>query len=160
MSQEIKLRFTGELLHAIDPKNRVTVPAAWRDETYSSIVLIRSKKEGFSVVKCYTKEGLEKHLQNTSEIARALGHTAIAIKRKVERIASQCFTADLNSQGKVVLPKVVLQHLKYPDKIDKEDATLVGYSDHFCIWRPKDYQTYSDSLGDEDDELQELFDIS
>ncbi len=157
MSEEINLRFTGEVLHTIDPKNRVTIPAVWRDDSYSRIMLIRSDYENYPVIKCYTLDGLTRQLQQRRIMALEAGFSEDEIEDEIESISSACINADLNSQGKVVLPKKVFQHLNFPPEFEKEDLYLVGYGNFFRIWRTADFLAHSATKKASDSRIRSIF---
>ncbi len=146
MSNEVGFKYLGLAKYTLDPKNRVTIPVSWRDESTANIALLRSSLDGYDVLKCYSHTWLSAFLEEKEKELISRGYDASAVARNVEVIASSCQTATLNSQGKVVIPKDALEHIGCSGAAgasnEQRTVKVVGYGRFFRIWRLADYEEY------------------
>jgi MraZ protein len=114
--------FYGEYEHAIDDKNRLTLPARFRHSLAGGIVLARGIERNIDV---YPSDSWH---ENTARIAEldSLSREAREMKRYVFGGAA---VAELDRQGRVLLP----QHLAEHAGITK-DVVVTGVHDHVEIW--------------------------
>ena len=118
--------FTGEYYHTVDSKNRIFVPAKFREELGESFMVVRDIRE--KILKVYSTEGWEEYLAPIKRQERRLAEKAL---RYLHRNASQV-TPD--SQGRILIPAALLEYAE----IEKE-AVFVGCSSCCEIWSANNY---------------------
>ena len=118
--------FTGEYNHTVDAKNRIFVPARFREELGESFIVARDVRQ--HILKVYSLEGWEAYLAPIKQQERRLAEQAL---RYLHRNASQV-TPD--AQGRILIPSALLEYAE----IDKE-AVFVGCSDYCEIWSTGNY---------------------
>ncbi len=130
--------FTGEYRHSVDDKGRIAVPAKFR-----------AQLAGGAVVSRWLEQCLAIHtLAGWAKLATRLESLAIADPnaRRFERfIFGGAFEADLDRQGRVVLPA----NLREMAGLATE-AVIVGSRDHAEIWAPARWDDYRRALEDPD----------
>jgi MraZ protein len=114
--------FYGEYEHAIDDKNRLTLPARFRHSLASGIVLARGIERNIDV---YPSDSWHENMARIAELD-SLSREARDMKRYVFGGAA---VAELDRQGRVLLP----QHLAEHAGITK-DVVVTGVHDHVEIW--------------------------
>lgn len=134
--------FAGEFRHALDAKNRLTVPARWRTE---------GKEEDFFVIKnplnaCLTVmpppvfRRLSDEAYARAEPARRQGF--------LRRLFSQAQQVKTDRQGRFVLTE---EHCKAAGL--RGDVLLTGVVDRFEIWSEAEWRKFSDA---EEDNYKEV----
>lgn len=118
--------FTGEFNHTVDSKNRIFVPAKFREELGASFMVVRDIR--CPILKVYSIEGWEEYLAPIKRQERRLAERTL---RYLHRNASQV-TPD--AQGRILIPSSLLEYAE----IDKE-AVFVGCSDYCEIWSAANY---------------------
>jgi MraZ protein len=115
--------FFGEYEHSIDEKSRVTIPARFRDEFASGLVLSKGLDANIDV---FPREAwsmtVESRLAELDPLARKT--------RELRRyFFSGAAEAELDKQGRVLVPSTLLRYAT----LDKE-IVLAGVYDHLEIW--------------------------
>ena len=118
--------FTGEYNHTVDSKNRIFVPAKFREELGESFIVARDVRA--HILKVYSLEGWEAYLAPIKQQERRLAEQAL---RYLHRNAAQV-TPD--AQGRILIPSALLEYAE----IEKE-AVFVGCSDYCEIWSAGNY---------------------
>jgi MraZ protein len=118
--------FYGTHEHTIDEKNRLTLPAKFRDGLAGGVVLV----PGFdNTVDVYPRESWEANVERITTLD-SLTREAREMKRFV---FGGTIVTELDKQGRVLVPPGLLRHAG----LGKEVA-VVGVHDHIEIWsRPK-----------------------
>ena len=119
--------FTGEFEHSVDSKNRIFVPAKFREELGESFMVVRDIRG--PILKIYSIEGWQEYLAPIKTQERKIAEKAL---RYLHRNAAQ---VSPDSQGRIVLPASLLQYAQ----IEKE-AVVVGCSDYCEMWSLKNYR--------------------
>ncbi|MBQ8408818.1 MAG: division/cell wall cluster transcriptional repressor MraZ [Clostridia bacterium] len=137
--------FTGEYEHSVDSKNRIFVPAKFREELGESFMVVRSIRG--QVLKVYSLEGWKDYINPIKAQERKLSEKAL---RYLHRNAAQV-TPD--GQGRILLPPALLSFAQ----IEKE-AIFVGCSDYCEIWSVENYEREIEAEDAEDirEELERL----
>ncbi len=136
MNQELStVMFTGNVMHKLDPKSRVAVPAGWRIAHDNPLILIDAKHDGYPVVKCYTRASFAEKIASIRRHAESLGAQPGEIDQYVGSIIGWSYEAEVSAQGKLLIPKQQREKLGLADA-----ATLVGRGDFFEIWSPSDFE--------------------
>lgn len=121
--------YTGEFRHGIDPKNRVTIPSAWRSgaaecfhvsvNTSGSSLLVFSPEEFRKVIDDV------KALPNISPRER---------QQFIQQFAAGAMECSADKQGRMVLPVELCNRIGL-----QGEAVLVGAFSRFEIWNPEQW---------------------
>src|SRR3954470_4389863 len=113
--------FMGEFCHAIDGKNRITIPSAWRFVEEAELFLIPSTTSRCLTV--MTRPELDRIRAKAADLP---GPQRIAVLR---HIGSQGHQVPLDKAGRLSLPENFCSQLKLSG-----DVTLSGAIETFEIW--------------------------
>jgi len=116
--------FLGNFAHTIDDKGRLTIPAKFRDELESGIVITRGLD---GCLWAYPRYEWERFAEKISQIPS----TNQAVRNFVRFMFSSAFDSIPDRQGRVIIP----QNLREYAGIDGE-ATVIGVMNRVEIWNP------------------------
>jgi MraZ protein len=122
--------FTGEFRHAMDAKNRVTIPSRWRRGDLDEFFAIPNSERGFLMVMPPSE------FRRLAEKVEKDESLQPADRRRFIRLFSsraQHITGD--KQGRIVLPDEQCKQLNL-----QSDVVLVGAYSRFEIWSPALWQ--------------------
>jgi len=113
----------GEHAHTIDDKNRLTLPAKFRNVYADGIVVTRGID---GCLDAYTRADWDKLIEE-----RLAGLDPLSKEgRRMQRFFfSGAAETELDKQGRVGLPAALLQHAKL-----ERDVVVAGVHDHLEIW--------------------------
>ncbi len=123
--------FTGVHVNRIDRKGRVSVPAPFRNtlsrQAFHGIVVYPATNGAPAFDGCGIDllEGLSARFASTNPFDAAYDNARMAIFSQVEQLA-------FDGQGRVMLPKRILQHTQIDDHV-----AFAGLGDKFQIWEPE-----------------------
>ncbi len=124
--------FIGSYEHNLDSKNRVFVPAKFRDKLGENFI-IRVKPSRFPHVECFTEEAFDEKVE--AEIA------ACTDEASRERLAfasrSNASPVTVDSQGRICIGSKILKYSEI-----KKEALFIGMGDYVQIWNPDIYDEY------------------
>ncbi len=126
--------FYGEYEHTIDDKNRVTLPARFRDALDAGVVLARGIEKNIDV---YPRASWDANVARIAELD-SLNREAREMKRFVFAGAT---VAELDKQGRVLLPPQLATHASV-DKV----VVLAGVHDHIEIWDTSEWATHLSAI--------------
>ena len=133
------MRFTGEFRHSLDSKNRMIVPARFR-EGLGDVFMICKWLDGclavFSLEKWDELTERISHMPNTQKEARLF-------TRKLMSSAAEC---QIDSQGRIQLPQLLVEKTGFV-----KNCAVIGVGDRIEIWPLEKWESY-------DDEASEVFD--
>ncbi|MCC8097292.1 MAG: division/cell wall cluster transcriptional repressor MraZ [Eubacterium sp.] len=124
--------FMGEYIHSIDKKNRIIVPAKFRDELGESFVMTRGY-DGCLYV--FTTEGYEEF---RSKNIGTFSINSPNARKLIRFFAPNPCEADAN--GRVIIPESLRNHAKI-----EKDIISVGLNDHIEIWDKSAWEAYTTS---------------
>ena len=115
--------FFGEYEHTIDDKNRLTLPARFRERLMPGIVLTRGLDACLDVYERVAWDGLvDARLAPLDPFSREA--------RELKRFFFSAATdAELDKQGRVLVPPALLRHAKLG-----REVVVAGVHDHLEIW--------------------------
>jgi MraZ protein len=120
------MSFLGRHDHTVDPKGRLSIPAAYRAELLgrSEMPSILTSYDNHLALypREYWTEKIERGLAKISEWDKE----AQAFRRLVIGSACEC---PIDSQGRILIPSKLREHAKLESKV-----TLVGVLDFIEIW--------------------------
>ena len=114
--------FYGKHEHSIDEKNRLTLPARFRDALATGLVLARGIDRNIDV---YPRESWDASISRIAELD-SLTREAREMKRFVFAGAA---VAELDRQGRVLVPPDLAGHAGL-----SKDVVVAGVHDHIEIW--------------------------
>ena len=115
----------GNYSHTIDAKGRVSIPAKFREELGSQIVVTKGPGECVLVYSLEKFEPLRKSIE-------ALPFTQNKVKHF---FLGDAFDVELDKQGRILMPPP----LRIYSKLEK-DVSVVGMSDHIEIWNSGNWE--------------------
>ncbi len=135
----------GNFQHTLDDKNRIRLPAKYREELGNEYILFPGTKGCISL---YPVSAEEKFINAVNEMGEFSADNAETLRRLTERAA----TVEADSQGRFMIPTDLL-HLA---KIDK-DVRIVGIIDRVEIWSEERYLERRQKMDDSSDAFDELY---
>ena len=129
--------FTGEYRHKLDAKNRIFIPAKYREVLGEEFFVVKSVRENY--IRIYTKEEWQRFLDKTEVLE--------AKKREIALRSLNATAANVtpDDQGRILLPPHLVQHAG----ISKE-AVILGCGPYVEIWAAEAYAEFNEQ---EDPEL-------
>lgn len=133
----------GEYQHRLDDKNRLILPAKFREELGQTFTVTKGLDGCLSV---YTNSKWDKvcealaKLPSTNRQARAYRRT----------ILSRATTCELDNQGRIALPA----YLKQEAGLVK-DCVIVGVGEDIEIWAKDRWENYSDQCDESFEDIAE-----
>jgi MraZ protein len=135
--------FMGEYRHSLDSKNRLIIPARFREELGDTFVITRYLDGCLTIYTSAQWEILAKQITSIPMTSKA--------GRQLNRLfLSKAVTCEPDSQGRVQLPQALI---KAAD-IDKK-CVVIGTGDHVEIWSEEHWDEYSDHLDESFEEAAE-----
>ncbi len=116
----------GEYKHNLDPKNRIFIPAKFREELGEGFIVAQSLRE--ECLRVYSKEEWNAYIE---PFTRLEGKDRDRIIRRVSRNATQV-TPD--SQGRIVLTPALIDFACL-----EKNAVIVGCGKYAEIWSEADH---------------------
>ena len=137
------VEFSGNFAHNIDPKGRVTIPAAYREALSGGFTIGLNNQ--FAAIALYPKEKWEEKCEQLSRIPES----DIKGTRYVRLITGNSFSdCELDGQGRVLLPATLRQKAG----LDKA-IRFVGMGQYLEIWDESRYVAENESDEDNIDDL-------
>ena len=129
--------FTGEYEHSVDTKNRIFVPAKFREELGESFIISRDLRG--QRLKIFSQAGWEAYIAPILEQERRISEKAM---RYLHRNAVQ---VSPDSQGRVVLTRELLGYAEI-----EKNAVIVGCSTYAEIWSAENWAAELDGESADD----------
>jgi MraZ protein len=120
----------GEYRHNTDSKGRIIIPARFREELGTSIILTRGLD---GCITGYTHQQWEKILNEL----RSLPNTKRESRMYVHMLVAKAAECEFDGQGRVLIPNSLIQEAA----IDKE-CVVIGVVDHLEIWSSTRWDQY------------------
>ena len=135
--QSVQPKVAGEFRHAMDAKNRVTIPSRWRRGEVEEFFAIPNLKGGFLMVMPpaeFTRQAEKvEHDQSLKPEERA---------RFLRQFSSKAQHVTGDKQGRIVLPDEQCRLLNL-----RGEVVLVGNFFRFEIWDPRRWQKADEEEG-------------
>lgn len=116
----------GEYKHNLDPKNRIFIPAKFREELGESFVVAKDIRE--KSLKIYSQQGWESYIKPLKEQSRKLSEKILRF------LHSSLAQVTPDSQGRIVLPPELIQYAEL-----EKSVLIVGCGDYGEIWSEAAY---------------------
>ena len=130
--------FTGEYEHNVDAKNRIFVPARFRDELGETFMVARDLRG--ARLKMFSLEGWQSYIAPIMEQERKISEKAL---RYLHRNAMQ---VSPDSQGRILLSRELLDYAEI-----SRNAVIVGCSSYAEIWSAENWRAELES--EDNDEI-------
>jgi MraZ protein len=135
--------FTGEYKHAVDAKNRLSIPSKFREKLGEAFYITKGLDHCLFVFSMSEWEKFEEKLK------------ALPLSNKKARAFARSFFAGatecgLDKQGRILIP----QNLKAYANLEK-DVYINGAGSRIEIWDAASWETYNEFLTANMDELAE-----
>ncbi len=127
--------FLGEYEHTIDEKNRLTLPARFRDELTEGCVVTREMDGCLSV---YTRDAWERFVALRLEGLDPFTREARQVRRFIFAGASEAVP---DRQGRIMLPPALVEHAKL-----SREVVVAGVHDHVEIWDRAAWRAHLDEV--------------
>ncbi len=117
--------FAGQFQHAIDDKNRITIPSRWRRDQAEEFIILPERNEFLRVMAHSEFERVTAATQNDPNIS---AHDRTVFLRHLHASAEH---VTIDKQGRLVLPE---PHRRLLDL--NGEVMLVGGRGRFEVWNP------------------------
>jgi len=124
--------FMGEYQHTIDDKNRLIIPARFREGLGEKFVMTKGLDNCLFI---YPRDEWEKLEQKL----KALPFTKADARAFVRFFFSGATECDLDKQGRVLVPQVLREHAKLV-----KDVVVIGVSTRVEVWSKEVWEKYSE----------------
>lgn len=119
--------FLGEFRHSIDSKNRLFIPAKFREELGESFVIVRLLRG--KCLRIFSAEAWDRYLDPIRALARSTGEDVM------NNFSRNAAFVSPDSQGRVVVPAHLIK------KVDIEkNVVILGCTDYAEIWAEDAYE--------------------
>ncbi|MBQ1318128.1 MAG: division/cell wall cluster transcriptional repressor MraZ [Solobacterium sp.] len=125
--------FMGEYRHSLDAKNRLIIPARFRDELGDTFVVTRGFDGCLTV---YTEDQWKKIVSQLEQ----LPVTKSEVRKYVRSLLSKAQECEFDGQGRIQLP----QSLVGVADITKK-CVIIGAADHLEIWSEERWDAYDET---------------
>lgn len=127
----------GSFEHALDAKNRVFIPAKWREDLGDTIILTQGILESQST-RCLFGMSLPQWQAFSEKLAKLpiMDVSGQAVRRRLYAMAAAC---ELDKQGRILIPNSLREAAGL-----LKDATLIGVGDRIELWDPAALAGYSE----------------
>ncbi len=122
--------FIGEYRHNLDNKNRVIVPAKFREELGDTFVVTKGLDGCLTI---YTTVQWTMLLEKLQKLPSTKRETRLYIRSLTSK-ATEC---ECDTQGRIKLPPYLLAE----GGLEKE-CVIVGVAEHVEIWNPQSWEGY------------------
>ena len=140
--------FKGEYDYTIDTKGRMNIPANFRDflppEAKKTFVVTRGLDKCLAV---YTLDVWEKFEEKLRQLPPQARHY-------VRIVTSQARETKMDEQGRILIPKNLLQWAEIDSKV-----TVVGALDQIELWNPERFEQYKEQNQDALEKISEEFQV-
>ena len=133
----------GEYRHSMDAKNRISVPARFREQLGEQIVVTKGYDGSLAI---YT---MEKWAELVARIQK-LPQTNRQVRQYVRALTAKATECGYDAQGRIQIPA----YLKDEAKIDKR-CVFVGMAGYVELWSEEEYDSYEAETAGSFDEAAE-----
>jgi MraZ protein len=130
--------FLGEYRHSIDSKDRLTVPARFRELMNEGAFIVRGFDRNLMVL---TPKAFESLSQNMGQMS-----ITDPLTRKLRRlIIGSASRLEIDKAGRILIPEFLGQ---LAGLSSNKEAVLVGQGNYFEIWSSQDWTLQQEALAD------------
>ena len=119
-------KMLGSFQHSIDAKNRIFIPAKFRENLGESFVIFKSLRD--KCIRVVSDTEWENYIAPIQKLPRELGENVM------QALTDDAASVTPDSQGRIVIPQVLL------DKVEIiKNATVAGRGTYLEIWAENIY---------------------
>jgi MraZ protein len=126
----------GEYEHALDDKNRVTLPARFRQAFADGVFVARGIDPCLLV---YPPDGWSRFVEGQMAGLNPFSREARQMSRYLFAGAAE---TELDRQGRIMLPPPLIEHAKL-----RREVVVAGVRDHLELWEPSAWRREIDEVG-------------
>jgi MraZ protein len=135
---EVKEMLIGKYTNSLDPKGRVFVPAAFRNDLGGRCVLTRGSEEKSLYI--YPMEEWKKFVEKLQELPTSKKNSRMIIRH----FCANAINCDLDSQGRILIP----QELREKAELQKE-VVFIGTVNKIELWNSENIKDMEvEDIGD------------
>lgn len=127
--------FSGRFRHALDGKNRITIPARWRQTDADEFFLIPDQSNSY--IRVMPPEEFKKVDESVEKLEGLTAQEKRAFIREFYSQAQNCWT---DKQGRLLLPEEQCRQIGLRDEV-----VIVGGLARIEIWNPKKWDAISET---------------
>lgn len=127
----IKVMFIGTFKHKLDNKNRLSMPAKFRNEFGTSCIVTKGLDGCLSV---YSESDFQTLMEKLSKIPS----TKKEARSFVRAIASKADTCEFDGQGRIQLCNTLMSEGKF-----EKEVVVVGVGNHVELWAQPLWEAYN-----------------
>ena len=135
--------FMGEYRHSLDAKNRMIIPAKFRDELGNTFVVTKGLDGCLTV---YTSSQWTKIIEQLEKLPT----TKKEARQYVRYLTSKASECELDGQGRIQLPQVLVSAADI-----KKKCVVVGAADHVEIWSEERWDAYEEEAAESFESIAE-----
>lgn len=135
--------FMGEYRHSLDAKNRMIIPAKFRDELGNTFVVTKGLDGCLTV---YTSSQWTKIIEQLEKLPT----TKKEARQYVRYLTSKASECELDGQGRIQLPQVLVSAADI-----KKKCVVVGAADHVEIWSEERWNAYEEEAAESFESIAE-----
>lgn len=124
--------FTGNFEHNLDSKNRLFIPAKFREQLGDKFI-IRVRPSTYPHIDCFREEDFPKIIEK--EVSSA--HDEYSYEKKLFAARATATPVVVDSQGRITLNATLLKFAKI-----EKCGRFTGMGDRVQIWDPKIYDAF------------------
>ena len=128
--------FIGQYRHNLDAKNRIIVPAKFRDGLGEVFVVTKGLDGCLSI---YTDERWSEMITSLERIPA----TKKEARQYMRSLTSKAVECSLDNQGRIMLPQFLLATANI-----KKSCVVVGVADHVEIWPEEVWDSYDEEASE------------
>ena len=133
----------GEYRHSLDAKNRMIIPAKFRDELGNTFVVTKGLDGCLTV---YTSSQWTKIIEQLEKLPT----TKKEARQYVRYLTSKASECELDGQGRIQLPQVLVSAADI-----KKKCVVVGAADHVEIWSEERWDAYEEEAAESFESIAE-----
>jgi MraZ protein len=137
----------GEYIHTLDEKNRVSVPAKFRQELGKKIIITPGLGQCLFIFTTKEWEKVSKKLSDSDSDLSFLK----ADQRNFNRyMFGRAAEVEIDSIGRMLIPEFLQEGIRLRDK-----AAIIGVKDRVEVWNEKAWKEQKEKVGKEAEQLAE-----
>jgi MraZ protein len=141
--EKIERMFVGTFSHTVDDKGRLTMPAKWRDELESALVITYGLDDCLFVF-------TESRFKQIAEKVVAQGFESPQARDWSRYFLGKAETIELDKQGRILISQAMRSAFGLNGEV-----VVVGLFDHIEIWEPRKHRAIDERLSAEPSAIAE-----
>lgn len=128
--------FMGEYRHSLDAKNRLIIPARFREGLGDSFVVTKGHDGCLAV---YTEEKWAGMIERLARIPATKKEARLYMRS----LTSKAVECSLDNQGRIQLPQFLIKTAEI-----SKSCMVIGVADHVEIWPEEKWDAYDEAADD------------